>query len=48
VNHFRFCCSLAQHFQKMPLYNAVNALQRYDSIEIHSPSEVIEDEDQDI
>ena len=33
------------HFQKMPLYNAVNALHRYPTIEIHSPAEVIEDED---
>jgi hypothetical protein len=33
------------HFQKMPLYNAVNALHRYPAIEIHSPAEVIEDED---
>jgi hypothetical protein len=36
------------NYQKMPLYNAVNALHRYSIIDIHSPSEVIEDEDQDL
>jgi hypothetical protein len=36
------------HYQKMPMYNAVNTLLRHGPIEIHSPSEVIEDEDQDI
>ena len=38
------------HFQKIPLYNAVNAVQGYRAINICSPSEVIEyaDEDQDI
>ena len=33
------------HFQKIPQYNAVNALQGYDSIAIHSPREVINDDD---
>lgn len=36
------------HYQKIPLYNAVNALHGHRPIEIHSPSEVIEDEDQDV
>ena len=36
------------HYQKIPLYNAVNALEGYDSILIHSPLEVIEDEDEDL
>jgi hypothetical protein len=36
------------HYQKVPLYNAVNALHRYGALDIRSPSEVIEDEDQDI
>jgi predicted nucleic acid-binding protein len=29
------------HFQKIPLYNAVNTLQGYASIAIHSPGEVL-------
>jgi hypothetical protein len=29
------------HFQKVPLYNAVNTLKGYGSIGIHSPSEVL-------
>lgn len=29
------------HFQKIPLYNAVNVLQGYGNIAIHSPTEVI-------
>ena len=29
------------HYQKIPLYNAVNALEGYGSILIHSPQEVI-------
>lgn len=33
------------HFQKIPLYNDVNAANGYGKIAIHSPSEVIEDED---
>jgi hypothetical protein len=32
------------HFQKIPQYNAVNALYGYDSIAIHSPREVINDD----
>lgn len=36
------------NFQKIPLYNAVNQLKGYDSIEIYSPQEVIEYEDEDI
>lgn len=36
------------HYQKVPLYNAVNALKGYPSLRIHSPQEVIEYEDQDI
>lgn len=33
------------HFQKIPQYNAVNALHGYDEIAIHSPPEVISDDD---
>lgn len=33
------------HYQKVPLYNAVNTLHRRASLEIRSPLEVIEDED---
>ena len=33
------------HYQKVPLYNAVNALHRYPALDIRSPQEVIEDED---
>jgi len=36
------------HFQKIPLYNAVNTLQGYRSIAIYSPREVICDEDEDV
>ena len=36
------------HFQKIPLYNAVNRLEGYSEIAIHSPQEVIADEDQDV
>lgn len=36
------------NYQKIPLYNAVNKLNGYDSIEIYSPLEVIDNEDQDI
>jgi len=32
------------HFQKIPLYQAVNKLKGYDEISIHSPSEVIYEE----
>jgi hypothetical protein len=34
------------HFQKIPQYNAVNALHGYDAIAIHSPREVISDDDE--
>jgi predicted nucleic acid-binding protein len=30
------------HYQKVPLYNAVNVLQRYSTLEILSPLEIIE------
>ncbi len=33
------------HFQKVPLYNAVNILHRRVALEIRSPLEVIEDEE---
>jgi len=33
------------NFQKIPLYNAVNTLNRFGKIAIYSPLEVIEDED---
>jgi predicted nucleic acid-binding protein len=36
------------HFQKIPLYNAVNQLKGYKPIDIYSPLEVIEDENEDI
>ena len=32
------------HYQKVPRYNAVNTLHRRSTLEIRSPSEVIEDE----
>jgi hypothetical protein len=32
------------HYQKVPLYNAVNLLHRRATLEIRSPSEVIEDD----
>lgn len=32
------------HFQKIPQYNAVNALHGYDEVAIHSPPEVISDD----
>jgi len=35
------------HFEKIRFYNAVNALNGYDSISIYSPLEVIGDENQD-
>jgi hypothetical protein len=35
------------NFQKIPLYNAVNKLKGYDSIDIYSPLEVIDTEDED-
>lgn len=34
------------HFQKIPQYNAVNALHGYDKIAIHSPSEVISNDEE--
>ena len=33
------------HYQKVPLYNAVNVLHRHTELDIRSPLEVIEDED---
>jgi len=33
------------HYQKIPKYNAVNVLNGYAPIAIHSPLEVIPDED---
>ena len=36
------------HYQKVPLYNAVNALHRYGALDTRSPLKVVEDEDQDI
>ncbi len=35
------------NFQKIPLYNGVNLAHGYNSIAIHTPQEVIADEDQD-
>lgn len=35
------------HFQKIPLYNAVNVLHGYGEIAIHSPLELPGDEDQE-
>lgn len=34
------------HYRKIPQYNAVNTLNGYSSISIHSPLEVIADDDQ--
>lgn len=36
------------NFQKIPLYNAINVGRGFGTIAIHSPREVIENEDQDI
>ena len=36
------------HFQKIPLYNAMNTLKGYQQIAIYSPREVIEYEDEEI
>lgn len=36
------------HFQKIPLFNAVNTLNGYNTLMIYSPLEVIEDEDQEV
>ena len=33
------------HFQKIPLYNAVNGLHGYGEIAIHTPQEVIANDD---
>ena len=33
------------HFEKIPKYNAVNVLNRYGQIDIHSPLEVISHDD---
>jgi predicted nucleic acid-binding protein len=33
------------HFQKIPMYNAVNTLHGYSPIAIHSPREVLDDEE---
>ena len=36
------------HFQKIPLYNAINAIQGYPQIAIFSPLEVIRYEDEEV
>ena len=36
------------HFQKIPLYNAINTLQGYQQIAIFSPREVIRYEDEEV
>jgi hypothetical protein len=36
------------NFKKIPLYNGVNLARGYSSIAIHTPQEVIADEDQDV
>jgi len=36
------------HFEKIPLYNAVDRAEGFDAIAIHSPREVIAYEDQDV
>jgi predicted nucleic acid-binding protein len=36
------------HFQRIPMYNAVNTLHGYGAIAIHSPLEVVADEDQEV
>jgi len=36
------------HFQKIPLYNAINVTAGYDPIAIHAPHEVVQYEDQDV
>lgn len=36
------------HFDKIRLYNAVNAMKAYRSVEIRSPLEVIDYEDEDL
>jgi hypothetical protein len=34
------------HFQKIPQYNAVNALYGYETLAIHAPPEVVSDDDE--
>jgi predicted nucleic acid-binding protein len=34
------------HYRKIPLYNAVNTLRGYGKIEIYSPREVVEDDEE--
>ena len=36
------------HFEKIALYNAVNTLEGYSGLAIHSPQEVIDYEDEDV
>ena len=36
------------HFQKIPLYNAMNTLRGYQQIAIFSPREVIQYEDEEV
>jgi hypothetical protein len=36
------------HYQKIPLYNAVNAVLGFPTIAIHSPQEVLPDEEEDV
>ncbi|MCL4504815.1 MAG: type II toxin-antitoxin system VapC family toxin [Chloroflexi bacterium] len=36
------------HFQKIPMYNAINTLQGYQPIAIYSPREVIRYEDEEV
>jgi hypothetical protein len=36
------------HFRKIPLYNATNTLQGYQTIAIYSPREVIRYEDEEV
>ena len=36
------------HFQKIPLYNAINVLEGYTQIAIFSPLEVLQYEDEDV
>jgi predicted nucleic acid-binding protein len=41
-------CRHIVHFQKIPMYNAVNRLNGFGEIAIHTPLEVVGNEDQDI
>jgi len=36
------------HFRKIPLYNAINVTNGYESIAIHAPHEVVQYEDEDL